>query len=245
MVDTKTVDTTADHSASVVSDIEHGFSKHHDITHEEEVTLIQALTELKKSVSPEQPSAAPLGLFAFGLCTCILQLSHSKMIGSDADTMAGINGVVVGFGMFYGGVLQLIAGMHEGRRNSAFTYWAFMVYGCFWMSLSFVSVVQYWSPEPAGIDRDAIAAMLFLFGVTSAAFWVCTFKANLTVCVLFGLLTTTFFLLSFGESREDVEKVGGYFALATGGLAFWLGFVDLVNITYGPTIPVGKFSWSK
>eukprot|EP00934_Nitzschia_sp_Nitz4_P008459 Nitzschia sp. Nitz4//scaffold88_size82704//61361//62059//NITZ4_005302-RA/size82704-exonerate_est2genome-gene-0.34-mRNA-1//1//CDS//3329559524//8449//frame0 len=226
----------ADPTASV-SDIENGVSK------QRETSLIEAIADLKSSVNPERPTATPIGLFSFGLCICVLQLAHSKMVGSDAATLTGIDGVVTGFAMFYGGLLQIFTGLHEGRRNVGFTYWVFMIYGGFWMSLSFVSVLQYWSPNPGGVDPEAVAAMLFFLGIISGCFWVCTFKIHMTVCLLFTLLTSTLFILAFGVTRPSVDKVGGYFALITGGVAFWMGFADLVNAVYGPTIPYGTFNF--
>jgi GPR1/FUN34/yaaH family len=69
---------------------------------------------------------------------------------------------------------------------------------------------------------------------------------NKTICSLFGLLSITVFLLTFGVQNETVDKVGGYFGVATSINAFWLAYAELVNETIGKgkhIIPLGQWNW--
>jgi succinate-acetate transporter protein len=53
------------------------------------------------------PNPAPLGLMAFGLTTALLQIKHARFGGSDAVELSGVDVEVMGFALFFGGLLQV------------------------------------------------------------------------------------------------------------------------------------------
>jgi succinate-acetate transporter protein len=56
---------------------------------------------------PEVPNPAPLGLIAFGLTTALLQVKHSRLGGDSAQELSGVDVEVMGFALFFGGLLQV------------------------------------------------------------------------------------------------------------------------------------------
>jgi hypothetical protein len=189
-----------------------------------------------------------LGLFAFGLTTALLQVKHTRIGGDEKEDLAGVETLVLGFAMFFGGLLQIIAGISEIKRNNIFGYTAFLVYGGFWMSVATVDIIKIIAASddhPVAANPKASQAMLFLVGVISTIFWICTFKLNKTICVLFGSLTVTVFLLVGGVRNETVDQVAGYSGLITAALAYWLAFAELMNDIHGEgkkeIIPLGHF----
>lgn len=73
---------------------------------------------------------APLGLAAFGLTTFVLSMYNAGVgVG-----YGGATNVVVGLALFYGGFVQLLAGMWEFRTGNTFGATAFSSYGAFWLS---------------------------------------------------------------------------------------------------------------
>ena len=50
--------------------------------------------------------------------------------------------MVMGYGMFYGGLAQLIAGILEYQRKNTFGTVAFSSYGAFWMGLAYFNTVK-------------------------------------------------------------------------------------------------------
>src|SRR5438552_6819286 len=75
---------------------------------------------------------APLGLAAFALTTFILS-------GHNATFIPDL--IWVGLALFYGGLIQLLAGMWEFRNRNVFGSTAFSTYGGFWLALGvFVTV---------------------------------------------------------------------------------------------------------
>src|SRR5437762_14359667 len=84
---------------------------------------------------------APLGLAAFALTTFVLSGHNASFI---PDT------VWIGLALFYGGLVQLLAGMWEFRNRNVFGSTAFSTYGGFWMSLGvFVTLVLLSKNGPA------------------------------------------------------------------------------------------------
>ena len=57
---------------------------------------------------------APLGLIAFGLTTVLLNLHNSGLYG-----MAPM---ILGMGIFYGGIAQIIAGIMEWKKGNTFNF---------------------------------------------------------------------------------------------------------------------------
>src|SRR5690242_21930600 len=75
---------------------------------------------------------APLGLAAFALTTFLLS-GHNASFIPDA--------IWIGPALFYGGLVQLLAGMWEFRNRNVFGATAFSTYGGFWIGLGSIVVL--------------------------------------------------------------------------------------------------------
>ncbi len=206
--------------------------------------LYTEMKELQSQVNPPVPNPAPLGLFAFGFTTALLQIKHTRLGGDDSEDVDGVEIMVLGFAMFFGGLLQIIAGLSEIRRNNVFGYTAFLLFGGLWMSLGTIDIVQLLACDATPPNPKAAQAMLFLAGLFTFVLWIMTFNLNVTLNLLFFLLATTLFLLSGGVQNELVDKVGGWFGMATSVVAYWLAGVELFNDIHGQgkeVIPLGHF----
>jgi succinate-acetate transporter protein len=53
------------------------------------------------------PNPGPLGLLAFGLTTAMLQIKHARFVGSEPKQLSGVDVEVMGFALFFGGLLQV------------------------------------------------------------------------------------------------------------------------------------------
>lgn len=206
--------------------------------------ITKEMRALHSHLNPPVPNPAPLGLFAFGFTTALLQVKHTRLGGDDSEDMAGVQVMVLGFAMFFGGLLQVIAGLSEIRRNNVFGYTAFLLFGGLWMSLGTVDIVQLLATDATSPNPKAAQTMLFLAGLFTFILWIMTFKLNVTLNLLFFLLATTLFLLSGGVQNEVVDKIGGWFGMATSAVAYWLAGVELFNDIHGQgkeVIPLGHF----
>ena len=115
---------------------------------------------------------------------------------------------------------QILAGLGEVRRNNLFGYTAFCLYGGYWMSVATIEIVSLLADETPPTNKKALQGMLFMVSVFTYMLWTLTFKMNYTISSLFFLLGSTCMLLSFGTRDETVDKVGGWFGVATSINAF-------------------------
>lgn len=76
---------------------------------------------------------APLGLMGFGMTTVLLNIHNAGFFGLDA--------MILGMGLFFGGLAQVIAGIMEFKKNNTFGTTAFTSYGLFWMALVALNVL--------------------------------------------------------------------------------------------------------
>jgi len=215
----------------------------------EMASIAREIKGLAPHIHSPVPNPAPLGLFAFGLTTALLQMKHTGLTGSTEDDMNGVEYLTWGFALFYGGLLQLVAGISEIKRNNIFGYTAFCSYGGFWMSLGTAEIVLLLvGNEEFAFNKKAIQAMLILMGIFTFILMICTIKMNKTISTLMFLLMMTFFLLAGGIFNKTVDKVAGWFGIATSAVAYWLGGAELVNDIIGggdEIIPLGHWSGDK
>src|SRR5439155_23552411 len=87
---------------------------------------------------------APLGLAAFALMTFVLRGHNASFIP---------DGLWIGLAIFYGGLIQLLAGMWDFRNRNVFGATAFSSYGGFWLALGIFVVLATASTGCAGLGR--------------------------------------------------------------------------------------------
>lgn len=76
----------------------------------------------------------PLGLLGFGMTTILLNFVHNARLGS-------VDAMILGMGLVYGGLAQVIAGVLEFRKGNTFGTVAFTSYGLFWWSYAFINLL--------------------------------------------------------------------------------------------------------
>jgi hypothetical protein len=109
---------------------------------------------------------APLGLIGFGMTTILLNIHNAGFFP--------VNSMIMGMGIFVGGIAQIFAGLLESKKNNTFGLTAFTAYGSFWLSL-----VAIWVLPALGLaektDETAMGLYLALWGF----FTFCMFLGTL------------------------------------------------------------------
>jgi hypothetical protein len=177
---------------------------------------------------------APLGLLGFGMTTVVLNLHNAGFYE--------LNSMILGMGICYGGIAQVIAGIMEWKKKNTFAATAFISYGFFWLTLVTLIVLPKMITGVTATTPDALAAFLALWGVFTAVMFVGTFKLNRALQFVFGSLTILFFLLVAAKhtGNESIEHLAGYEGIVCGLSAIYTGLAQVLNELYGRTVlPLG------
>lgn len=184
---------------------------------------------------PKFANPAPLGLAAFGVTTVVLSSINAGFLPAEATA------AVVPLAFAFGGVAQLITGILEYSNGNTFGTVAFTSYGAFWCwySLLVWTIGAGWIKPPAA---SGVATVLLMWGVFTFYLWICTLKSNKAIFTTFLLLWMTFFLLAGGDfGWTPGKKLGGLVGLATGVIALYVSFAEILNATFGKeALPLGK-----
>jgi succinate-acetate transporter protein len=180
----------------------------------------------------------PLGLMAFGMTTILLNIHNAGFYD--------LNSMIIGMGIFYGGLAQVIAGIMEWKKNSTFGMTAFLSYGLFWLTLVALWVVETIWPEEFTTDATAAGWYLFAWGVFTGLMFIATLRINRALQVVFFTLTVLFVLLAIGKWTGESTflgmdgvtwtKIAGYEGIVTGLSAVYASIAQVWNDAYGRTV---------
>lgn len=176
---------------------------------------------------------APLGLCAFGMTTVLLNIHNAGFFE--------MNTMILGMGIFYGGLAQVIAGVIEAKKNNTFGLTAFTSYGFFWLSLVGLLVMPKlgWGTAPS---EGAMVAYLSVWGVFTLLLFFGTLKLSRALQFIFASLTILFFLLVAGDATGNatIKHFAGYEGIVCGASAIYAGTGQVLNELYGKTVlPLG------
>jgi succinate-acetate transporter protein len=175
----------------------------------------------------------PLGLAAFAMTTFVLSCVNANLLN------VGVESVVAGLALFYGGGVQLLAGMWEFRQGNTFGATAFASYGAFW--LSFWALAHFFVPTKDVSASDVNHALgVFLLGWTifTAYMFIASLRTTGAIAAVFAALAVTFLFLTLGKFADssDLTKIGGWVGLLTAVLAWYASFAVVTNTTWRRTI---------
>ncbi|NPV63085.1 MAG: acetate uptake transporter [Methanotrichaceae archaeon] len=187
------------------------------------------------SLKDTSANPAPLGLLGFGMTTVLLNIHNAGYI--ELSTM------ILGMGIFYGGLAQIIAGIMEWKKNNTFGTTAFTSYGLFWLSLVALIILPMMGLGTAA-SKSAMAAYLFMWGLLTLVLFIGTLRLNRALQFVFLSLTVLFFLLALGDftGNSSITTLAGYEGIICGFSAIYTGLAQVLNEVYGkivaPLFPV-------
>lgn len=176
---------------------------------------------------------SPLGLIGFGLTTILLNLHNIGLFGMDT--------MILSMGIFMGGILQIMVGMLEWKKNNMFGLIAFSSYGAFWLSLVFLMIAPKMglgtAPTPV-----AMGYYLTVWGVFSLFLFVLTLKMTTAMKLVFGTLVLLFALLAIADFSGNhlIKVVAGIDGVICGTLALYTAMAQLYKEVLGKEVlPMG------
>lgn len=174
---------------------------------------------------------APLGLLGFGMTTVLLNIHNAGFFE--------LNSMIMGMGIFMGGIAQIFAGLQEWKKNNTFGATAFTAYGSFWLSL-----VALWLIPKTGFGAEykssevAVGFYLLMWGLFTLFMFIGTLKINTTLQVIFSSLTVLFFLLAISDftGNKSIRILAGWVGIFCGLSAFYGCVAQVLNEVYGRTV---------
>jgi hypothetical protein len=203
--------------------------------------------------SPQIANPGPLGLSAFSLTTFVLSC-YNAGVGVSATGPATI---IVGLALFYGGLVQLLAGMWEFKTGNTFGATAFSSYGAFWLSFgvifipSFNVLAPYTTKDASGNDfvyelDNALGIYLLAWTIFTGIMLIASHRTSGGLVALFFALFVTFALLTASKFNASTtcQVAGGAFGIITAAIGWYVALSGLLtpetsNFTL-PVLPLKK-----
>jgi len=176
---------------------------------------------------------APLGLLGFGMTTVLLNLHNAGLFA--LDTM------ILGMGVFFGGMAQVFAGIMEWKKGNTFGTTAFTAYGLFWLSLASLLVFPRMGWGEAA-NAVSMSLYLLIWGLFTGIMFIGTLKINRALQVVFASLTILFLLLALADitGSRAVKTLAGIEGIVCGLSAMYAGLAQVLNEVYGRAVaPLG------
>jgi uncharacterized protein len=183
---------------------------------------------MEKSANP-----APLGLMGFGMTTVLLNIHNAGFFP--------VSAMVLAMGVFYGGIIQILAGLLEYKRGNTFATTAFTSYGAFWLTLVGLLLAPRWGWADA-TPPVFMGWYLFLWGLFTLGMFFGTWRGNRGLQVVFSSLTVLFFLLAARDWTGSalVGHIAGWEGIGCGLSAIYLAMAEVLNEKFERTVlPVG------
>ena len=178
---------------------------------------------------------APLGLLGFGMTTVLLNLHNAGLFE--------LNAMIIGMGIFVGGIAQILAGLQEWKKGNTFASTAFTSYGSFWLSLVALWLIPKTTFGAAlKSSENAVGWYLLMWGLFTLCMFVGTLKLNRVLQTIFLSLTILFILLAMSDftGSATLRIVAGYEGIVCGLAAFYGCIAQVLNEVYGRTVlPLG------
>lgn len=206
--------------------------------------MAQLASERSEPVAVAAANPAPLGLSAFALTTFILSCHNAGFLFADK---AAPN-IVVGVALFYGGVVQILAGMWEFKAGNTFGATAFSSYGGFWLAFGAILLpgtgiaAAYTSPTAFG---SAVGVFLLAWTIFTFVMFLGTLRSTGALVAVFFFLFLTFLFLTIGafSANTSMTQLGGWLGILTAILAWYTALAGIMassnSVFKLPTFPLG------
>jgi succinate-acetate transporter protein len=203
--------------------------------------MAQYSAERTEAAAPAVANPAPLGLSAFALTTFVLSASNAGFIFTQGSGAS----VVVGLAIFYGGLVQLLAGLQEFKAGNTFGATAFCSYGGFWLAVGLVLLPPTGIAAALGKDLGTALGVFFLgWTIFTGMMFLGTLRSNLALIAVFFFLFLTFLGLTIGAlgATSTWTQIGGWLGIVTALVAWYTALAGVLASTKSafqlPTFPM-------
>jgi len=185
----------------------------------------------------------PLGLSAFAFTTAILGCTFAGFILPGVG--AGIS-LVVAAALFYGGIVQILAGMWEFRKDNTIAATIFSSYGGFLAAFGVVFLPAFGifqALNSAAILHPALGLFFLCWTIFSALLFLGSLRTNIALLIVLGLMFLSYLLLTIGElagASVGLLIIGGWLGIVCALVAWYTALADMLRSAEGAfKLPMG------
>jgi len=205
-----------------------------------EVVVPTISKERLEVAAPAIANPGPLGLSAFALTAFVLSCFNAGFISAPQ--------VVVGLALFYGGIIQIVAGIWDLRNGNTFGATMFCSFGAFWMAFAAILIPGFGIAQayhtPAALET-ALAFFLLGWTIYACMMFLATFKTSVALIAAFAMVILTLAVLTIADfgGGPTFTILGGWLGIMT-ALAAWYNALAglLVSVKSTFQLPVGPRS---
>jgi uncharacterized protein len=209
--------------------------------------MAQLTTETSRehgeAVTSDIGHAVPLGLSAFAFTTALLGCVYAGFIVPSVGTNLSI---AVGAALFYGGVVQILAGMWEFKRENVVMATIFSAYGGFLAAFGAIYIPGFGILDLLNRTFSvhlALGVFFLCWTIFSAVLFLGSLRTNVALLGTLGFLFLGFLFLTIGELAGGVFAlfaVGGWLAIISALLAWYTALAGLLSSDHSVfKLPVG------
>lgn len=175
----------------------------------------------------------PLGLGALAFTTAILGCSYAGFIVP--SLRSGIS-IAVATALFYGGIVQILAGMWAFRRGNTGAATIFSSYGGFLAAFAILFLPSFGLVGSlTAADRSAAVGLLFLcWTIFTGVLFLGSMRTGAGMLPVLVLLFVSFLLLTIGvlaSGNSILLAIGGWFGVATALVAWLAALAEMLGTT--------------
>jgi succinate-acetate transporter protein len=191
---------------------------------EKNLSRAGAPQQIETAITPVA-SPAPLGLSMLALTTAILGCFYTGFIIPFEDPSIR---PAIGVVLLIGGIILVLAGMWDFRKNYMMTATTFTSYGGFLMALGVIFIPGLGIQPALGTGTHLFLGLLFLcWTIFLGVLCLGTMRTNTSLASTLVVLFLAYLLLTIGELAGGnivLTKVGGWLAIACALIA-WLASI--------------------
>lgn len=195
--------------------------------------------ETAEAAAPAVANPAPLGLSAFALTTFVLSCANAGFFTAGA--------IFIGAAIFYGGTVQILAGLQEFKAGNTFGATAFCSYGGFWLSYGILLIPSFGILKGFTAAQINAAAAWFLvaWAIFTGYMFLAALRSNLALLTVFGLLFLAYVALAINAFTLGAVwlQIGGWIGILTALAAWYTAFAGVLSSSKSAfKLPVGPMA---
>ncbi|KAG0056305.1 hypothetical protein BGZ83_005672 [Gryganskiella cystojenkinii] len=184
-------------------------------------------------ISAANGNPGPLGLFAFAVTTII-----SNLYNIGAGVPPGDGGAfLLGFALWYGGIVQIFAGMWCMKVGNTFEATAFSSFGAYWAAYGWMfspgtGIKESYAHLEPEVMQNATGIFLLIWAFLAIILTIGTTKSTIATILMFVFLDVHLLFMAgneFGHHSEGyfAKRVGAAFGILSALMAFYNGAAAL------------------